>query len=132
MSSASQPEFFLDRSLGKETARRLRQASWTIHLVADVYADDAQSIADEDWIAEGARRGWILLTKDKRIRYRGTELAAVHQARLFCLANGNLSIDEMVRWLSDAQHRILRASAAHSRGFWKVYSDGRVERTWPR
>ena len=132
MSSASQPEFFLDRSLGRETARRLRQASWTVHTLAEVYPDDAQDIADEDWIAEGASRGWILLTKDKRIRYRGSELAAVHRGRLFCLANGNLSISEMVRWFSEAEHQILHASATQSRGFWKVYSGGRVVRTWPR
>jgi PIN like domain len=131
MSSASRPEFFLDRSLGKETAKRLRQASWTVHLLAEVYRDDAQDVADEDWIAEGARRDWILLTKDKRIRYRGSELAAVHDGRLFCLANGNLSISEMVRWFRDAEPRILRACATHSSGFWKIYSSGRIDRSWP-
>jgi hypothetical protein len=131
MSSASQPEFFLDRSLGKETAIRLRNAGWRVHTLADVYPDDAQDIPDEEWIAEGARRGWNLLTKDKRITYRGHELAAVYGGRLFCLANGNLSIRDMVRWFSDASDSIQKAAGDQSSGFWKVDAGGRLRRSWP-
>jgi hypothetical protein len=76
MSSDRPLEFFLDRSLGKLTAERLREAGPVVHLIADFYPDDAQKIEDADWIAEGCRRGWVLLTKDKRIRYRPNELAA--------------------------------------------------------
>ncbi|HWI42009.1 MAG TPA: hypothetical protein VNS81_00210 [Nocardioides sp.] len=131
MSSASPPlEFFFDRSLGKRTAEQLRGAGWAVHLVADSYPDDAQAVGDEEWLAEGCRHGWILLTKDKRIRYRGGELAAMYDGRLFCLANGNLPISEMA-------HRFLAASASISRGaagppgFWHIYENGRTERRWP-
>jgi PIN domain-containing protein len=70
MFSAERPEYFLDRSLGKETASRLRDAGYVIHLIADHYPRDASDIPDEDWIAEGCSNRWVLLTKDKRIRYR--------------------------------------------------------------
>jgi hypothetical protein len=37
MSSARQPEFFFDRSLGKASATRLRKRGWIIHLIAEFY-----------------------------------------------------------------------------------------------
>ena len=93
MSSDRQPEFFFDRSLGKISARRLREAGYVVHLIAEYYPDDAQKIADEDWISEACRRGWVLLTKDRRIRYRARELAALQDGCLFCLADGNANLD---------------------------------------
>jgi hypothetical protein len=132
MSSEPPPlEFFFDRSLGKETARLLREAGWEIHLVADHYPDDAQLIPDEAWMAEGCQRGWILLSKDKRIRYRGAELAQLHDGQLFCLANGNLLIEEMAEQFLQAERAIVRAAVAREPGFWKLYAGGRLERRWP-
>jgi uncharacterized protein with PIN domain len=77
MSSDRPPECFFDRSLGKRSAELLREAGWVVHLVADYYPDDAHDIPDEVWIAEGCHRGWVLLTKDQRIRYRSEELTAL-------------------------------------------------------
>jgi hypothetical protein len=132
MSSAQpQLEFFFDRSLGKETARLLRAEGWLIHLLSDVYPNDAQDIADETWLNDGSRRGWVLLSKDKRIRYRGAELAQLHSGRLFCLANGNLTIDDMVMRFAAASASIQREGAQGHPGFWEVYDGGRVVRTWP-
>ena len=42
MSSVEPPEFFIDRSLGKITASRLRQATYVIHLIAEHYHDRRQ------------------------------------------------------------------------------------------
>ena len=42
MSSAERPEYFLDRSLGKTTATRLREAGYVIHLIADHYPDECK------------------------------------------------------------------------------------------
>src|SRR5680860_935758 len=92
MSSVSPPEFFFDRSLGKITAQRLRDAGCTVHLIADFYPTDAKDIPDETWIAEGCSRGWVLLTKDQRIRYRAAELASLQEGHLFCLASGNMNM----------------------------------------
>jgi hypothetical protein len=86
-------EFFFDRSLGKISAQRLRDAGHTVHLIADFYPDDAQQVGDSEWIAEGCRRGWTLLTKDQLIRYRTYELAALDSGHLFCLADGNATLD---------------------------------------
>lgn len=131
MSSAKRPEFFLDRSLGKTTAARLRDAGYVVHLIAGHYADDASDIPDEDWIAEGCSKGWVLLTKDKRIRYRAAELEALQEGHLFCLASGNMDLAQMTQAFLDALPKIERAARDEPVGFWHVYRDGKVKRMWP-
>ena len=131
MSSAKPPEFFFDRSLGKTSARLLRDQGHVVHLVADFYPDDAQAIPDEEWIAEGCERGWVLLTKDKRIRYRAQELAALQNGFLFCLADGNASLDTISGAWTAAIPAISRAVSRGATGFWHVYADGRIKRMWP-
>lgn len=131
MSSDRQPEFFFDRSLGKISARRLRDQGHVVHLIAEFYVDDAQTIADEDWIAEGCRRGWVLLTKDRRIRYRAQELAALQGGLLFCLSDGNASLDTIAETWAVAMPAIRRAIQRGATGFWHVYADGTIKLMWP-
>jgi hypothetical protein len=48
----SQPEFFLDRSLGgRDVAGALRQAGWIIHTHVEVYGDRDQEVADIEWLS---------------------------------------------------------------------------------
>lgn len=131
MSSDRQPEFFFDRSLGKLSAHRLREEGHVIHLIAEYYPDDAQGIADADWIAEGCARGWVLLTKDRRIRYRAGELAALNDGFLFCLSDGNANLDTFsATWIA-AMPAIGRVVHQVRPGFWHVYADGSIKRMWP-
>src|SRR5690349_16771442 len=120
MSSDKRLEFFLDRSLGKRSAAPLIEAGWVVHLIADFYGDDASEVPDEEWIAEGCRRGWALLTKDKKIRYRSHELEALDSGHLFCVASGNLSFQDMGERLRDAAPAMERAVARERFGFWHV------------
>ncbi len=65
--------FFLDRNLGKYTiAEALRQAGANVEIHDDHFQSDAK---DEEWLGEVGRRGWIILTNDKKIRYRSNERA---------------------------------------------------------
>ena len=58
--------FFIDRSLGRKiVAQALREISETVEIHDDHFAPDAK---DEAWLAEVGKRGWIVLTKDDRIR----------------------------------------------------------------
>jgi uncharacterized protein with PIN domain len=98
-SSGSKPPellvFFLDRSLGRKiVAQALRAAGATVEVHDDHYAPDAK---DEDWLVEVGRRGWIVLTKDDRIRYRATERMALMSAkvRTFVLTSSQLQGSEM-------------------------------------
>jgi uncharacterized protein with PIN domain len=75
--------FFLDRNLGtKQVAEALRQAGAIVEIHNDYFLPDAN---DEEWLPEVGKRGWIVLTKDDRIRYRtrvvtikGTKTYAKH------------------------------------------------------
>jgi hypothetical protein len=69
--------FFTDRDLGKQFPALLRNAGISVERHANHFAHDAK---DEDWIAEVGRRSWVIVTHDKRIRYKPNELAAVRAA----------------------------------------------------
>jgi hypothetical protein len=85
-------EFFLDRGLGRGVADGLRAHGWLVHRVADHFPDDAQCVADEDWLSYGLERGWVPLCKDGRIkgRHHEREPLVVHSAVLFHLDNQQL------------------------------------------
>ena len=86
---------FIDRSLGRQIiASALRGAGYTVEVHDDHFPPDA---ADHVWLSEVSRNGWIVLTKDKRIRYRAPELAAVSvtKARVFTLTAGSIQAQEM-------------------------------------
>lgn len=57
------------------------------------FAPDAP---DEEWLAVAGREAWIVLTRDKHIRRRPTELEAFreHKVIVFVLAAGNASAAE--------------------------------------
>ncbi len=85
-----EPVFFLDRSLGKHrVATALRQAGATLHIHDDHFPPDAK---DEHWLTEAGQRGWIVFTKDHRIRYRHVERLALMKSGVaaFILTSGDL------------------------------------------
>src|SRR5690606_838329 len=53
----------------------------------------ALATPDRDWLGEVGRRGWVVLTKDQRIRRREVEFAALLAANTaaFVLTSGNLT-----------------------------------------
>lgn len=93
-----QPEpftFFLDRSLGKHTvANALRTSGFEVLVHDDHFAQNA---TDEQWLGEVGKKGWIVLTKDKRFHNRVLEITAIARshARVFKLTAGSLQGLEM-------------------------------------
>lgn len=102
-----------------------------MHLIAEHYPNDGSEIPDEHWIAEGCSQGWLLLTKDKRIRYRAAELEALPGGHLFCLVSGTLNVADMTRASLDALPRTERVARDDPFGFWHVYRDGKIKRMRP-
>jgi predicted nuclease of predicted toxin-antitoxin system len=92
--SSSPPEdltFFIDRCLGKEPlASSLRALDWNIELHDDHFPQDAP---DTLWLSEAGQRGWIVLSKDQRIRFRPLEreMLVESRCRVFILTAGSLS-----------------------------------------
>ncbi len=100
------PDLFLDRSLGRiKVPQLLRAAGLRLTTLAEHYGIPAdESVADDDWLQMAGGRGWLVFMKDTRVRYNRPEREAVkaHCVRCFCLANQNLTGDEMAgRFLSN-------------------------------
>ncbi len=88
------PDLFLDRSLGRrQVPALLRGAGLQLHTLAEVYGIPAdEGVADTEWLELAGQRGWPVLMKDERIRYRPSERDAVvaHRVQAFCLTGGDL------------------------------------------
>jgi len=114
--SVDLPDLFLDRSLGRvHVPATLRAAGLRLHTLADVYGSPAdETVADVDWLALAGHRGWPVLMKDTRIRYRSAEREALtaHGVRAFCLTNGNLRAAEMAQHFLEALPAIERECRA--------------------
>lgn len=132
-SKPQQPELFCDRSLGRiKVPTRLRAVHPVVVAHDDVFPQDTD---DEVWLAEAGRRGWVVLMKDDRIRYRPGERAKVLSAGVpcFCLnPSKGMTGDEMADALITALPRILRIVASERGGYIKgVNRRGRVRHLFP-
>ena len=72
--------FFIDRSLGRKVIpAALRAVGEEVRIHDEHFPQDAK---DEVWLAEVGKRGWVVLTKDKHIRYRASEIQALRAANV--------------------------------------------------
>ena len=98
----------------------------------DHFEYDGQFVPDEAWIEYGLKQGWALLTKDQKIRYRADELLSLAEhGKMFCLSNGNLTIEQQAYTFEEARVRIERSVRRHEARFYQVYEGGRIVKTWP-
>jgi predicted nuclease of predicted toxin-antitoxin system len=110
-SAAKPPDgtvFFIDRSLGVEPIRsELIDAGLAVEIHDDHFARDED---DRVWLRKVGERGWVVLTKDQRLRYRPLEIAALRasNARVFVLTAGNLRGIEIAAVFVTALRRIHR------------------------
>ena len=114
MKPPEQLVLFIDRSLGKQIiASALRNAGHSVEVHDDHFPPDAP---DNVWLSDVSRRGWIVLTKDKRIRYRASELAAVTatKARVFTLTAGSIQAREMAEIFILAMEKVQAFVARNS------------------
>ncbi len=86
------PDLLLDRSLGSiQVPALLRAAGLRLHTLVDVYGSPAdEDVPDHEWLSLAGQRGWPVLMKGQRIRYRPVERAAViaNGVQAFCLSGG--------------------------------------------
>jgi PIN like domain len=102
----------------------LRADGWDLITLAEHYGMPAdEQVPDTEWIEEAAKRGWLILMKDKRIRRRQAEIAAVaeHKARCFVITRGDLPSADMVqRFIANT---ILMAAAQPGAYIYSVQTD---------
>ena len=85
---------FIDRcAWSGALGRALTEAGIPFVAHHDQFAHDTP---DEIWLSAAADKGWLVVTRDQRIRYRANELAAMKRARLhvFVLTQGGLTAAE--------------------------------------
>ncbi len=95
MPPPNSPIFFIDRSLGRKVVAEALIA----HGEQVVIHDDefSQSTSDIAWLSKVGAKGWVVLTKDARIRTNALERQALLNANVaaFMLARGDLSGNQM-------------------------------------
>ena len=129
-SAAKSPDgavFFIDRSLGVEPIRtELTNAGLAVEIHDDHFAGDAE---DRVWLQVIGERGWVVLTKDQKLRYRPLEIGALRasNARVFVLTAGNLRGTEIAAVFLYALPQIFRIFRSRSGPFVaRVSQSGRV------
>ena len=92
----------------------------------DHFARDEQ---DRVWLQSVGERGWVVLTKDQKLRYRPLEINALREskARVFVLIAGNLRGVEIGAVFLDALPRICKVLYEHPGPFVaRVSKSGKV------
>lgn len=92
--SPKQPDFFIDRSLGrKQIPDALRARGFVVHTMFSVFGAREESVSDAEWLEIAGRNRWLVLTKDDQIRRNPAEIAAIqaHSARVLCITSANLT-----------------------------------------
>lgn len=106
--------FFIDRSLGIEPIRsELVKLGLSVEIHDDHFPRDEE---DRVWLKAVGEKGWVVLTKDQRLRYRPLELAALRNsnARVFVLIAGNLRGAEIAQVFVNALTRIYSILHSHA------------------
>ncbi len=121
------PHVFIDRSLGAlQVPRALRAAGVDLTTMREHYGESlAQAVADPDWIAFTADRGWIGFHKDAAIRRNDLERASVvaHGARLFCVPRADITAAALVERYLNNLPAIARAAQQPGPYIYGVYPD---------
>jgi PIN like domain len=92
----------------------------------------APDVPDNEWLPEGGCRGWILLSKDYRIRYNRNEIDALRKARLraFLAARaGNLRGQDLANLFVQALPKIIRYAHSIAPPFvYRITKSGNLSR----
>ena len=107
-------------------AEKLRQSGVKVEIHDDHFPQDAP---DEHWIAEVGKKGWLVLTKDDRIRYRPAALEAYrrHKVRVFIFGSGEMKAQDMADAFVKALPKIFRFAVRKAAPFFaRISRSGRV------
>jgi len=106
----ARPTLFIDRcAWSRKLGEALRSADIPFVAHHERFAPDAP---DEVWLLGVRDNGWLVLTRDKNIRYKANELRALVDARLlmFVLTQGGLTAEDTGRIVCQAYPAIVRVA----------------------
>lgn len=124
--SLSAVTFFIDRSLGRDkVVAALRAKGALVEPHDSHFPADAP---DQQWLSAVGVRGWVVISKDRRIRHRGAERAAVEAAAvaLFIFRGGNMRGEEIAQAIAAALPKMLLLVHRQTRPFIATISKGGV------
>jgi hypothetical protein len=123
------PPLFLDASLGKKiVAEALRRAGATVYVHDELFGPGTP---DELWLRRAGTEGWLVVTKDRRIRYRKNEHEAVRRwnVGVVVLISKDLTGAGMASLLVSAVPSIKKFIAGNRAPFVAALTrDGRITR----
>jgi len=89
-----------------------------------------QNATDPEWLTLAGRNGWIVVTRDERIRYRVAEKQAIRRAKVrafVIVAHGDLRIEEIAEILLKALSKVESIAVQEKPPFIaKIWRDGNV------
>lgn len=130
--SPRQPEFFVDRSLGRHVVPRvLVEQGVALHLMFKLYGDE-ETLDDADWIKDCGKNSWFILSKDKSfLRDVGRQRLRQFRAGAFVLGSGRLTGEQQAERYVHHLQRIYEICRTQRRPFlYVVHEEGLVLR-WP-
>jgi len=120
--------FFLDRQLGRHKMAGILRAAGLKVEVHDDYLP--QNATDPEWLTLAGKNGWIVVTRDERIRYRVAEKQAIRRAKVrafVIVAHGDLRIEEIAEILLKALSKVESIAVQEKPPFIaKIWRDGNV------
>ena len=131
--------FFLDRALGKHTvAKRLIQEGEKLkkteikvkHL--EDFPGFNQNTPDEEWLEFAGKKSLVVLTKDKRIRWKKSQriMVKTHGVRMFVLTRGNWTGEQMAEIFANSLKPICNFLKKNSPPFIATVSkSGKIRKT---
>jgi predicted nuclease of predicted toxin-antitoxin system len=109
--------YFVDESLDSHSVvKALREAGASVKRLTEHFP---KGTPDETWLDQAGRNGWVVLTRDKRIRYRQLERTALREAkvRAFVFTGGNVTGADTALILVSALGRLEKLARADSGPF---------------
>jgi hypothetical protein len=120
---------FVDRSIPRSVAEALKLVRADVRWLEDEFAHNTP---DADWLSDVGRRGWLVIGRDRRIRYRPAEKQAIfdHRVGYFCIAqDSNPTRWEYLQLIVMTLDRMEDVFATVERPFiYGVYKDGSFRR----
>jgi len=123
MSERRELVFFSDRDLGRVFPALIADAGVRIERHDDHFEPET---ADEEWIGEIGRRGWVAVTRDARIRYSPLAVSVLmsSRARLFVLV-GKLTTAQAAETFLTWRQNVISTSLNENGAFIaKIRRDG--------
>lgn len=120
-----------DRTVGKSLPQDCKLLGLDVEAHRDHFNYDT---VDEVWLAEVAKRGWVVVTNDKNIRHNEAERRALLENSVGCFmfGKGGRTRFQYMSALVRSWDEIQRIAATETRPFiYVLHADGKLERLHP-